>query len=74
MRSVVVSSCLLTFEPARVRSNSASIIQYATMLAFLVTEPTVTQNSPFLPPSVIETVASTHCSTYPRTDGQAEWA
>ena len=39
----------------------------------MVTEPTATQNSPFLPPAVAEATASTHC-TYPRMDGEAEWA
>ena len=34
---------------------------------------TATQNSPFSSPTVVVTIASTHCA-YPRRDGQAELA
>jgi len=41
------------------------------MPAVLITESTVTQNSPFLPWWWPETITSTH-SAYPLRDGQAE--
>jgi len=43
------------------------------MPAVLVTDPTDTQNSSFLPPAKAETIASTHCIQYLWRDGQAEW-